>query len=99
MTCEFSGSVVCSAIKATFERRSTLIPSGVPVALTTEFSQDPVKITQWRAFIAGGSVRTTSLELSEVVARLGSFLLPPIRSISASRPFDSKWMPPGPWEP
>lgn len=98
-SCEFSGSVICSAIHATFERRSTQVPSAVPVALTAEFSQDPTKMTQWRAFVTGGSVSIESFDLSEVVVTLGSFLLPPVKSLFVGQPFDKKWVPPGPWVP
>jgi len=48
---EFSGPVLSAAIKATFERRRTALPSsGSPLALTVEFGEAPVKQTQWRRF-------------------------------------------------
>lgn len=98
-SCEFSGSVICSAIRATFERRTTPMPSAAPIALTTEFSKDTTKMTQWRAFVTGGSVGKASSDLSEVVAMLGLFLLPPVNSLSAGQSFEKKWVPPGPWVP
>ena len=37
---EFSGSVLCSALRATFERRTTVLPEKLPSALTSEFTED-----------------------------------------------------------
>jgi len=96
-TCRFSGNVICSAIKATFETRSIEIPHNPPIALTEEFSKDSSKITQWRAFITSGSVKTDSVDFNHVIKLLHLFLLPPIHSLLRGEPFDSNWDPPGPW--
>ena len=48
---DFDGELLCRAIKATFERRRTKIPSDIPVALTEEFSRDAQKVKQWQAFV------------------------------------------------
>ena len=47
---EFDGALVRRAIKATFDRRKTNIPTTRPLALTPEFSEDKQKSTQWNAF-------------------------------------------------
>ena len=47
---EFDGELLTRAIRATFERRKTELPDGLPVALTAEFAGDPSKRTQWTAF-------------------------------------------------
>jgi predicted nucleotidyltransferase component of viral defense system len=60
------------AVRATFARRSTDLPTALPLALTQEFGSDPIKTTQWQAFL-----RKTSLdapELSQLVGRLAVFL-------------------------
>lgn len=93
----FDGSLLCSAIQATFERRSTVIPAAALIALTSEFSQDSLKASQWRAFVGGGRVRQSSLALGQVVEVLGSFLLPPIVAARQGQRFDETWVPPGPW--
>lgn len=49
-TFDFEGPVLASAIKATFARRATPIPSATPVALTEAFAHDADKQKQWRAF-------------------------------------------------
>ncbi|MEI6915014.1 MAG: nucleotidyl transferase AbiEii/AbiGii toxin family protein [Armatimonadota bacterium] len=95
----FSGQSVGSAIRATFERRSTSIPSVPPIALTEEFSGDPAKVNQWRAFITGRGVKTVSADLDEVVVLLRQFLLPPSQYLVTGEPFGKNWFPPGPWTP
>jgi len=55
---EFDGPTVCKAIEATFRRRQTDLPTSTPLALTTEFSQDRNKATQWHAFLRKGKART-----------------------------------------
>ena len=47
---EFDGGLLVRAITATFERRKTALPVETPVGLTTAFSQDGAKQTQWSAF-------------------------------------------------
>lgn len=39
------------AIVATFERRRTAVPSGVPTALSVAFSDDPQRESRWNAFL------------------------------------------------
>lgn len=46
---DFDGAQVKNAIKATFERRRTELPSSKPLALTDEFAEDKRKQTQWKA--------------------------------------------------
>ena len=48
---DFNGDLLCDAIKATFERRQTEIPTDTPLALTEEFSHDAQKAKQWQAFV------------------------------------------------
>jgi hypothetical protein len=46
----FDGRVLCQAMKMTFERRETEIPSTAPLALTPEFYEDRTKQSQWEHF-------------------------------------------------
>jgi hypothetical protein len=39
------------AIRASFERRQTRLPTTLPVALTATFADDPTKRTQWAGFV------------------------------------------------
>ncbi|MEY5028614.1 MAG: hypothetical protein RLZ63_929 [Pseudomonadota bacterium] len=47
---DFDGTVLAQAIRATFERRGTGIPAGLPLGLTDEFAHDDQKNKQWSAF-------------------------------------------------
>ncbi|MGK2966619.1 MAG: nucleotidyl transferase AbiEii/AbiGii toxin family protein [Tepidiformaceae bacterium] len=67
---------LASAVRATFLRRGTPLPTREPpLALTEEFSANPEKAQQWQAFL-----RRTGLEaaptLAAVVEALQRFLLP-----------------------
>lgn len=90
-TTEVDGSILVDAIRATFTRRTTSLPTSVPTALTTEFSASPIKAQQWRAFVMKAGLQSTNLE--EVVDTLAAFLNPPIAACSLGSDFDSKWNP------
>lgn len=50
------------AISATFERRRTAFPDGVPLGLTDEFARDVSKQAQWQAFLTKNRRRAPGLE-------------------------------------
>jgi predicted nucleotidyltransferase component of viral defense system len=70
----FADDRLASAIAATFARRQTAIPVGVPDALTAEFAADPAKQRQWAVFIRDVAVDPGSL--ANVVEKLAAFLMP-----------------------
>lgn len=88
---EFSGTVLCKSIQATFERRRTELPQEPPLALTAEFAEDHQKQTQWRAFIRKGKLDDAPETLSEVTQRLQVFLMPPTRSLVSGAELDARW--------
>jgi predicted nucleotidyltransferase component of viral defense system len=94
---EFQGPVLCEAIRATFERRRTAIPNAPPLALSPEFSQDPRKLAQWRAFLVKGRLDTGAAGLRDVVSSLRDFLMPVVSAIAARRSLPMAWMAGGPW--
>jgi hypothetical protein len=71
---DFAGDRLARAITATFARRATAIPVGLPDALTPAFANDEQKQRQWTAFVRDVSVNPGSLE--DVVANLAEFLMP-----------------------
>ncbi len=71
---EFDEARLAKAIAATFERRRTAIPSGIPDALTPEFARDASKRRQWDAFVRELAVRPDSLET--VISDVAAFLMP-----------------------
>ena len=94
---KFDGETLQRAIRATFDRRRTELPSGVPFGLTDEFAQDTQKQTQWQAFL--GKNRLEALELEMIMAALRDFLLPPIAAANADNRFPQFWPAGGPWTP
>ena len=94
---EFSGSTLSVAIKATFERRQTLVPEKPPLALTSEFASDSQKQTQWNAFLRKNKLETAGLSFAEIIEALHGFLMPPIDALANKRPFDLHWRPSQSW--
>jgi hypothetical protein len=75
---EFDLQILIRAVTATFDRRQTRIPVGVPIGLSDEFANDPLKEKQWNAFLRKNSIAPKPL--SEVVTDLRDFLLPVLAS-------------------
>ncbi len=88
-TTTLEGSTLVDAIRATFARRNTSLPTTTPSALSTDFSSNPIKTQQWRAFVTKAGLQWTSLE--EVVNALAAFLNPAIAACSLTSDFDSQW--------
>ena len=44
---DFDGVVLAKAVAATFERRRTALPQGIPIGLSDEFTKDAGKEKQW----------------------------------------------------
>ena len=78
--CESDG--LARAIAATFARRNTPIPTGVPDALTSAFAEDPAKQRAWTSFVQNVAFPVGSL--AEVVRDLAEFLMPHLEA--ARRP-------------
>jgi len=62
------------AIRATFERRETDVPSALPAGLTRRFSTDPLKVQQWFAYAT--SIGLEGLSLENATDSIWSFLGP-----------------------
>lgn len=91
---EFDAGILGLAIRNTFERRETPTPDETPVFLTTEFSLDPMKQTQWSAFLRKGRLDGDSLE--EVIERLKTLLAPVYGSVKPEPTM--RWVPGKGWE-
>jgi nucleotidyltransferase AbiEii toxin of type IV toxin-antitoxin system len=93
----FDGEVLGDAMRQTFARRDTEIPSKLPVALTSAFYDDPVKTRQWGAFL-----RRTKLAgpqtLRQVVEEVSAFVVVPSIAIAVGGAFPRRWAPGGPWK-
>jgi predicted nucleotidyltransferase component of viral defense system len=93
----FEGVTLVRSILATFGGRGTPLPQGPPVAFTAEFFGSPDKITQWKAFVRRNRIDVGDANLSQVVAELTGFLMPPLLAAVDGRLFSATWHPGGPW--
>jgi len=93
---DFDGDLLSRAIRATFDRRQTPLPSAVPVALTADFADNPTKKTQWSGF-----VRKTGLvdvgSLTETIEAVAAFTKVPLLAAAQATPSSARWRAPGPW--
>jgi len=93
----FEGATLAKAIKATFVRRGTPIPTAAPTALTSEFSTDRDRVAYWKGFLRRSGLEAATLELDRVVEDLRGFLIPPMFAAAAEVPFEKSWPAGGPW--
>lgn len=93
---DFDGAVLSRAIQATFGRRRTEIPNGVPIGLTDEFIQDTQKEKQWQAFLRKNALDQTPL--ATVVGDLRDFVLPVLSAIAAGGSHDYPWRAGAGWQ-
>jgi predicted nucleotidyltransferase component of viral defense system len=70
----FEGGRLPRAIRATFARRNTAVPTEPPDALTQAFANDPAKQRQWADFLA--QLDHGAPGLNEVITDLAAFLMP-----------------------
>ena len=96
-TFDFDGADLAETIRATFERRASVLPTAEPLGLSDEFAGDKVKQTQWRAFWKKAVRREPMPELPEVVTVIGGFLLPVVIAARPQVGFTRKWSAGGPW--
>jgi len=95
---DFDGELLCEAVRNTFRRRSTKLPSTQPTAFTAEFRRDAQKQTQWAAFLRKSKAEGAPKDLDAVMESVSSFLLPVIESIKSKEGFGLFWFPGGPWQ-
>ncbi len=93
---DFDGEMLSAAIRATFERRRTRIPTDLPDGLSDQFAQDPEKSKQWDAFRNRNGLDASST-LTDTVAEIRRFLQPPMNAAAVNVPLKAKWEPGGPW--
>jgi predicted nucleotidyltransferase component of viral defense system len=75
---DFDRALLATAIAATFERRKTPLPEGLPTAFQEEFSS--ARETEWRAFLGRGRLGEGT-RLRDVVSRLAEFIEPVLEEV------------------
>lgn len=88
---DFDGKTLKESIELTFDKRKTDIPNKSPLAFTREFFDDPIKQTQWNAFLKKNSLE--SITLTQVVEIIKIFIEPIFTAISNSDDYNSTWSP------
>ncbi len=93
----FEGPKIRDSFRATFEKRSTTLPEQPPEPLTKEFGEAGRKQEQWMSFLKKTRL-SASPSLSDILADLKKFLLPPAKAAAQEKPFPEKWPEGGPWK-
>lgn len=94
---EFDATVMARAIRATFERRNSLVPTQIPVALTATFSEHPDKVIQWNAFTRRNRIDVET-KFSQVVDEIAQFVTPIITAATQREELQSTWIPGSGWD-
>jgi len=95
-TLEYDGVLLTAAVRATFERRQTKIPTTAPLALPQSFANDSIKTTQWNAFPRKHQQHDTG-KLEMVIDQIGTFMMPVFQAIRSDRRSKKHWQPGHGW--
>ncbi len=94
---EFEGGSLAQAIRATFERRHTSLPTETPVGLSAGFAEDSEKARQWSAFVRREPLLLRPANFPPTIISIAEFVLPPLRASAAREGFGRRWPAGGPW--
>ena len=94
----FDGEVLSKAVRATFQRRRTTLPAGLPLALSPEFGADPSKARQWDAFTKRGGLKVAEQDLANVVEVIREFLGPVTSAAAGKTTLKGHWPKGGDWK-
>lgn len=94
---EFDREILGQALRQTFARRGTPVPTDVPIALTAAYWENATRPAQSRAFS-----RRTGVEVPDDFAvkcsrRLGQFVAPLLEDLRMPAGKPGTWPPGGPW--
>ena len=90
----FDGAKLTEAIRRTFERRDTALPSEIEV-----FAEPFIvaKQTQWGAFWKRLQQNRVPSSFRKIMASVSGFLSPIVAALSSDKPNPTNWIAPGPW--
>lgn len=94
---QFSGKSLQKAIEATFDERKTELSDQSPNALTSNFTTNPTKQVQWKAFLRKNRL-DSEIELSEVARSIEDFLMPVVRASLKNEEFTGIWNTESRWQ-
>jgi predicted nucleotidyltransferase component of viral defense system len=93
---EFDGALLARAIRATFDRRGTMLPKDLPPALTPAFYEDAGKKADWAAFMRKAAAANVG-DLPAAMGLVVMFLQAPLAAAAGATPFTAQWTKGGPW--
>jgi hypothetical protein len=83
------GATLARAIGATFTRRSTALPTQVPLALTRRFGDNDAKQRQWQAFLRKSRIAAGTLP--ETIDLLHELLWPASQVAARASDANASW--------
>ncbi|MDY0003359.1 MAG: nucleotidyl transferase AbiEii/AbiGii toxin family protein [Polyangia bacterium] len=95
---EFEGARIVEAIRATFERRGTQLPTEIPVALTDGYLDLPARQRQWQAYLKKGRIEGAPDSLADVAQVIVRFLMPVVEAARGLDSLPGRWPAGGPWQ-
>jgi predicted nucleotidyltransferase component of viral defense system len=98
-TLEFDGQDLADAMRATFERRDTELPTEIPAELTREYTGQPETSRMWDTYRRGFSAATGDLpeHLQEVADAIAMFVMPAAVAATTGAAFGKTWTPTPGW--
>ena len=87
----FDGEPLSKAVRATFSRRETPFPLGVPLVFTAEFFEDADKKKQWAAFCNKNRGYVPDVPLDAVCKDIAFFLTPIVNGLQGKARTPRKW--------
>jgi nucleotidyltransferase AbiEii toxin of type IV toxin-antitoxin system len=94
---EFDRATLAEAIRRTFARRHTPIPTDEPIGLTAAYWENPSRGPQVRAFVRRAGLKVSSNPGAEILSVTRSFLLPILNDLHHAAAPSGTWRPGGPW--
>jgi len=93
---DFEGDILTEAIGKTFTNRGTAIDAS-PYVFSNAFEQDPIKQTQWAAFIRKSKLDGRKSSFADAMHEIQSFLAPVAQAAESEVGFRGRWSAGGPW--
>lgn len=95
----FDRAVLTEAVRRTFARRRTPIPTDTPIGLMSAYWDNPTRPAQVLAFTRRSGLALEGYPPHEIAHLLGTFLLPVLGDLKQSSTQQGTWVPGGPWSP
>jgi hypothetical protein len=94
----FDLDILTCAVRDTFERRGTSLPSDFPVGLTQAFVAEPGRHLQWRGFLDKAGVADIPNDLRDIIKQIAVFVGPALTATQTKSAPHQHWPLGGPWQ-